>query len=558
MKLFSFLSKKEYVAFVALIVLFLAVRIPGVSLPYHQDEWKTAWALKTETGLSSLHHPPLTQIFFNIDGALFGADHLRIFPLLISIIVAILLFVVTKNRVGTKNAFFSLGLFTVCAYSVFASLMVDTDGAILPVFFLLAVYFYDKFKNVEGKRVYKWLILLALALTLGFMTKLSFVIAIGAIILDFIIDRYKSITRKQASVAILALLGFFGLSSFLILFTRLIYPTFDIGSMISHAASYAHLEGRNYFQSMIQGVKSLYYLSPLLLAPLFFINAEIFRRMRVFFLYLFLGFIFYFILFDFSAGALDKYLMFAIVPLSAITGTIFNNFFKVVSMRRGHTIFFGAFVCLLLLSLNFFPHDVIALYPKTEWFSRVIHLKWQIFNPFTGGNGPMGFYVSFLFIGATFFISAMVALLAIVKREWRSAACLIILMIGVMYNTVFIEEMLFGKINGSAPEVLAQTINFINKSPDITQVITYNDSGAYELSKAGKYAGRFYAVPAYEEGHRKLFSGFDGNYMIIDIPHLYETGFYGEFFKKCTRIFETRSGQIGGYVFKCPRVSDAV
>src|SRR3989344_2013553 len=457
MKLFSFLSKKEYVAFVALIVLFLAVRIPGVSLPYHQDEWKTAWALKTETGLSSLHHPPLTQIFFNIDGALFGADHLRIFPLLISIIVAILLFVVTKNRVGTKNAFFSLGLFTVCAYSVFASLMVDTDGAILPVFFLLAVYFYDKFKNVEGKRVYKWLILLALALTLGFMTKLSFVIAIGAIILDFIIDRYKSITRKQASVAILALLGFFGLSSFLILFTRLIYPTFDIGSMISHAASYAHLEGRNYFQSMIQGVKSLYYLSPLLLAPLFFINAEIFRRMRVFFLYLFLGFIFYFILFDFSAGALDKYLMFAIV-----------------------------------------------------------------------------------------------------KREWRSAACLIILMIGVMYNTVFIEEMLFGKINGSAPEVLAQTINFINKSPDITQVITYNDSGAYELSKAGKYAGRFYAVPAYEESHRKLFSGFDGNYMIIDIPHLYETGFYGEFFKKCTRIFETRSGQIGGYVFKCPRVSDAV
>src|SRR3989344_7119777 len=327
-------KKKVWLGLAVLIILFTAIRLPGPSLPYHHDEFKTAWAILSGKSLGGLHHPPPTQIFLNLDGALFGADHMRILPLSFSIITFLLLFFVVKGRAGRKEALFAVGLFAVSSYSVLASLMVDTDGAILPAFFLLAVYFYDKFKKIEGKRAYKWPIFLVLALILGFMTKLSFVIAIGAVILDFFLDKYKDITRRQVSIGILALFGFLGLSALLVLLIHLIYPTFDISAMISHASSYVHLEDRNYFQSIIQGVKSLYYLSPLLLAPLLFINAEIWRKTRIFCLYLILGFVFYFIVFDFSSGALDKYVMFTIVPFAVISGVILGNILDSNALRR--------------------------------------------------------------------------------------------------------------------------------------------------------------------------------------------------------------------------------
>ena len=157
-----------------------------------------------------------------------------------------------------------------------------------------------------------------------------------------------------------------------------------------------------------------------------------------------------------------------------------------------------------------------------------------------------------------FIVSLMTVVGGLIKKEWRLASCLIILSIGIIYNAVFTEELLFGKINGSVSKVIAQTVDFIGKSPEVTKVLTYNDVGAHNLSKVGKYAGRFYAVPAYEEGHKKLFAGFQGEYLIIDVPHLYETGFYGEFFSKCKKIFETRSGYINGYVLECPNETNVI
>jgi hypothetical protein len=554
MKFWQSLSDKrrEAFAFGALLLLFILIRLPGLSLPYHQDEWKTAWALKSGGTLSGLHHPPLTQILFNLDGALFGADHLRILPFLFSVLAFTFLYLVIRNRIGRKGAFFALGLFVLSLYSVFASLMIDTDGSILPAFFLIAVYFFDRFKNNRLEKRNLWAALLIFTLVLGFMTKLSFIITIGAIALDFLLDKYKSITKKQVLTGASVLIGFFGISALVVLIIHYIYPTFEINSMISHAASYAHLGGRNYFQSMIQGVKSLYYLSPLLIVPLLFSNKEVWSKMRVFYLYLILGFVFYFVLFDFSSGALDKYLMFAIVPLSAISGMILaRNISFNTQSKKG--VIFGILVSLIIFALNFLPQDVIGLYPKAEWFSRVLHLRWQMLNPFTGGDGPLGFYVSFLFIGVSFLISALTGFLAVFKKEWRQTACVMLIAIGFIYNAVFVEEMLLGKINGSAPVVLASALDFIKSAPQITQVITYNDSGAYELNVMGKYANRFYAAPQYEDVHRKLFSEFTGEYLIIDMPHLYQSGFYGEFFSKCHAIYSTSSGKVNGYVVSCPK-----
>ena len=64
---------------------------------------------------------------------------------------------------------------------------------------------------------------------------------------------------------------------------------------------------------------------------------------------------------------------------------------------------------------------------------------------------------------------------------------------------------MFGKINGSAPQVLRDTVAFIKKTNSIKSVLTYNDTGNQYLSDMKKYGGRIYATPESESGYKKSF-----------------------------------------------------
>src|SRR6185369_6612273 len=131
--------------------------------------------------------------------------------------------------------------------------------------------------------------------------------------------------------------------------------------MIDHARSFAHLSGRNYLQVIVQAIKAFYYLSPLLLIPALFVTRERLRRWRFFFIYLFLGFVFYFIIFDFSAGALDKYLMYMIAPLAAISGDVLSAWLSEEPLirKKWPWLILGGFFSLGALALNFFPQALV-------------------------------------------------------------------------------------------------------------------------------------------------------------------------------------------------------
>ena len=213
----------------------------------------------------------------------------------------------------------------------------------------------------------------------------------------------------------------------------------------------------------------------------------------------------------------------------------------------------GGFLALGLVSLNFLPQQVLSLYPKTEWFVRMWRGAWLMLNPFTGGSGPAGFYVSFFFLFLSFITTFALGFLGLIKRIWRPIVMVAILVIGLAYNIVMAEELLFGRLNGSLPQALQSTIVFLKSSPNIKSVITYNDIGAYELSQIGKYAGRFYATPQFEEAHKERFADHNktsGYYLVVEMPLLYE-GFYKNFFARCRIVFETHSGVIPGRAYHC-------
>ncbi len=545
-------KKRELLAVAALLFVFVALRLPGLSLPYHQDEWKTGEIVRSHIVGGLAAHPPLTELIYRWTGDAVGSDHLRIAPLVFGTLSAILLYLVVRRRAGMHAAIAALALYTVCMYGVFASLMIDTDGAVLPTLLLLSVYAYDRFRDASSPRErYRWLAVLGAALFLGLLTKLSAALIVGALALEYLIEMRQRLTRGLLIRAALAALGCIAVAALAVAAAQFFVRSFNVHEIIVHVLYYVRFEGRGYLQILIQAAKAMFYLSPLLLVPLVLLSKEIFTKSRIFFVYLGVGAIFYFVLFDFSQGALDKYLMFTIVPLAAIVGMILAEALRGLTVRAlaAGTVL-GAIGAALLLALNFVSPSVVPLYPKTAWIHQITAGNWNILFPFTGGDGPIGFYVSLLVIITGFGVCATLAILARYLPKMRHALLVALILIGVAFTGIFIEEYLFGRINGSAPDVLRAGLSYIAASP-VKEVIAHADAGAYELKGMGKYAGRFYAVPDYEEGHKALFSKFKGDYLVVDVPHLNEAGFYARFFKTCTPVFATSSGVINGYVYDC-------
>ena len=143
---FEFLKKWRFVVLVALV--FLALRLPALYYPYHQDEWKNVASSATVEGAGKFFaHPPLMQVAFVGAHEIFGADNFRIFPLLISVVSIFLLYAVVRRRSSEKAANWVIALFTISFYGILGSLQPDVDGSILPFLFLLCVYAYDRWNE---------------------------------------------------------------------------------------------------------------------------------------------------------------------------------------------------------------------------------------------------------------------------------------------------------------------------------------------------------------------------------------------------------------------------
>lgn len=546
------MNPKTRLLLVGLLLLFVLVRLPGLSTPYHQDEFKTAIATETSLAKASafLTHPPMTALLYRADAIIFGGENMRAMPLLFGLISAILLFVVVRRRFDERAALWSVFLYAVSFYGVWSSLMLDTDGAILPTLSLSALYCYDRVREIDSEHPKRWLSLLVLLLIIGLLVKLSFILVIGALVADFLFEKRKELTAERlfyygaigAAVLVLVAVAF--------MLIKLLNPAFSVGGMVSHALYYVRWSGRSYLQIIIQSLKAVFYLSPLILVPLLFVSKDILRKAMPFLWYLGLGFVFYFVLFDFSHGALDKYLMFTIIPLCVLSGAILSKLFTSFSWRdHVPRIIAGVATSVALIALMFIPPEVVALYPKTLWFSRVIHWNWNLLTPFNGGSGPVGFYMSFLVIAISFLVAGVTAFAGRLKKSFATGALVIILFVGVAYNVAFIEEFSFGKMYGSVEDVLNPAVAYLKTAEDIKRVSTHNDIGAYQLKQIGKYDGsHFTAAPQFEAVAHWYLPTFDGVFMVIDFPPLYD-GFYRDFFKSCTIIFKTQSGVITSTIY---------
>lgn len=543
----------EWVMVVALTLMFIGIRLPGIDLPLHQDEYK--WPMIVNPAVKSdteIPHPPLSQFIYREAGAIVGYDvHFRFVPLFFGAINLVLFYYLLRMRFGRKVAGVGALFFILSYFSILASLMVDTDGQIMPFFFLLALISYYKAEVSYGRTRLWWTLGLVISCILGFFIKVSFGLAIAAIAFDFIWKRKSKLTRgdvlRYGGIGLLLVGGLV----LLLLLAQHVFSFFNLSTAFAYWEHFIQSD-RNWFQTVIQVVKALLYTSPLLIVLPCFLSREHKKELRPFIAYIVFGLIFYIALFDFSIGALDRYMQYLIIPLCALSAVAFVSLWKSDrDTRTKEFLLLGSIVAFGLLFAASLHHEVPSLHPKSAWIARALSLKWNFLYPFSGGSGPLGFYMSFMFLALSWLITFILGIIGFFKQNLRKKMLLVLLPIALMYNGLFTEEYLFGKLYGSAPRLVSESVLYIKNNPDIQNVLVYNDNGGNEVRETGKYTRRLYADPAFEESYREFFSNFSGHILMVDIPRVIIGTTYEKYLNSCRTVYSKEDKYITAKILDC-------
>ncbi len=549
----AWLNKNKVLLGVA-IVLMAFLLSQGVHQIYHQDEYRWIEIIPDSHAAGGDVHPPINLGLLKLTAYLFGYDNLRVMPAFFAVLNLVLLYFVSKKISSNRSiALLASFLFAFNTYSLIAGLQIDIDGAVLP-FFVLASY--NAYLRINDRKNL-WLPLFILSLIGGFLTKLSFLIFFGSLVVDYYIAHKKEygFNIKKLALLIGGAIAFFGVSALVFYF---ITP-YKFNNVLKYAEGFRSLDiaSRAYLDLIFKIIKSMAFLSPLLFLPILFsaLKSELRHKYRFWLIYLFFSLIFYTVLFDFTTLTIERYFTFMIVPAAIIAAEVLYPFFKNLKARKEYAMVAGTAIVFLLISwvILSLTHVALPLNPKLAYFEHFKSLDLRFLIPFTGGSGPIGFYFSAAFIFAFWLISlgAFVGYF-IFKKEQGKRFLIVIVVGGLIYNVFFISEFLRGTLYGSVPTIARQSLDYVNANSDIKQVITYYDIAPYDLRASGKYFSRFYTAP--KRDYTAKLTNFRGHYMVVDFPAIGKDSLYWQLLQRCPIIKRFDDKEIHSYIFDCRNI----
>ena len=522
---------------------------------YHQDEYRWASIVNPVFDVGSGVHPPITRWVLGLAGRIWGYDNLRVAPFIFSLLNLILIYLVSlKVSKKKKIALIAAGLFTVNVYSLIASLQIDIDGAILPFFILITYYFYLHVLEKSRTRQW-WLILFGVGIIGGLLSKLSFLLFIGALVADWLLNEYHS--RVNLNLKIIFRKSWLWAAGFLVIVGGFYY-FYDarLIAVIEYAKGFKSFDfaSRAYFDLIFKIFKSFVWLSPLLLLPVLYglFNKEVLRKYQIWFVYLFINLIFYLVLFDFTTLTIERYFMFWILPAVLISAQVIYELMERKPIAKKIYILAGVAFVLLSYVILSLPHDVLPLNPKEAYVDRVRALDFRFLIPFTGGSGPAGFYFSALFILLAWIVACISGLMAALGKKKNSLFLATFIVLSVGYNLIFSSEYLFGAVYGSVDKVAKETIRYVNSENTAKQIITYYDIGAYYLNLSGKYYSRFYTAP--KRDYTPKITNYRDQYMIVDFPAIDKNSQYWQLIIRCPLLKNFQDKKVESYVFDCSKI----
>ena len=258
------------------------------------------------------------------------------------------------------------------------------------------------------------------------------------------------------------------------------------------------------------------------------------------------------VLFDFTTLTIERYFMFLILPAVLISAQVL---FDLSGKQPIHKNFYiGAVIIFILTSyiVLTLSHAVIPLNPKEAYVASIKALDFKFLIPFTGGSGPSGFYFSALFILLNWLLAAIALVWTAYVKKAGKLFLAVFIVFGLGYNILFSTEYLFGPIYGSVDKVAKETIQYVNSSNNIKEVITYYDIGAYYLRLSGKYYSRFYTAP--KRDYTPKIEAYRGQYMIVDFPTIDKNGRYWPLIARCSLLKKFQDKKVESYIFDCSRI----
>lgn len=541
-------SMKARYALIGLFALAITERLLALFQPYHQDEYKWAIEVDPATGLSNPVHPPLAEYTYRLAGAMVGYAHLRIVSIVLSLLTLALLYYLARRWWGTGTALVIAAVYVIDFFALLASVQIDIDGAFLPIAALISFALYFEWVKAEGRRKRALAIGLAVSLVAGFALKLSFVLVPVTLFVHALLTD-KGLVRgmwQRKEVRI-------GFALFTFILVAVLALVWENIPFLHYVDKFVAFRGRDIGELAFLSVKGVLYLSPLIVFGLL-LGSRYLRKLDVWFLFLAANMLFYYVLFDFTHTSFDRYLMFLILPGSIITGFALHELLR--AERRRFYWYAGILTAALLVvahAVFALPHRVIPLIPKTAFVEAFRSLHWNFLIPFTGGSGPLGFYMPVDGL-AVLWVCAVFGVIAIMVPRVRRAGLVLFLAASIVYNGLFALEYLTGYYYGSAAQVTVALTSFIANDRSIPNVITYNDIGAYELIQSRKYGARFYPHDEFIQNNVGKFASSTGYYLVVQFPQLNQDAGYAKFFSECRSLDVVISKAVSGAVYDCKGV----
>ncbi len=546
----------EPVIFFLLFIYFVFTRALGFHQTYHQDEYKWAMIVDPVNGLrGTVPHPPLAENLYHIAGRYFGYNHLRIVPIIVSLLLGVLIIYFVRKQYGRRAAIIAAGIFTITIYSVIASIQIDIDGALLPFFVCAAIGSYEQIRlTASAGAQKKWAALFLVACIGGFFTKLSFVLVPVAILCDVAPSLLGSLSlyKKRAATFLWAAACCVVLGGIVVVLVLIRHAIF-----IEYVKNFVAFSHRDFQQEAIQIIKALIFSSPLIIGGVI-LGVRHFRQLRIWYYLIGASFLFYLVIFDFTHRTLDRYLMFIILPGSVIAGVALAHEIKsmriVGSEARKFLLFLGSSIVVFGTLMHYLlrgTYEILPFIPKSVFFEHVKNLNFSFLVPLTGGSGPAGFYLSARALIIFWCLGLLSVAVILLKLHARTIALAIFISAGLIYNVYGDLELLTGAYFGSMSKVIEQTTDYVVNAGDIPGVITFNDTGTWQLEQAHKYIRRFYIHPMFAVGNTNFFRAFHGYFMIVDFPPIGTSGPYAEYFSGCAVVYHVQDKLISGSVYDC-------
>lgn len=571
----NFISRKSIQLLFAILVIALILRIPNIDKSIVFDEYIQTRAVMyhNSVGLDKgTEIVPLTTWTRILFAEIFGMSTqlLKSVSLLFGLLSIVLIYYLARELYGEKAALWASLLVAISAWHILASTSISFDGPFLTFYYLLTIFLYVKYIKYN-KMIY--LYLTGVAFGLAMLTKLNAILILPILIIYYIYLKRKTLRKNYRKIFLriikdFAIIGGISVAVFSI-FPILAYFT-DISyfyvTLQHHTQSFTKTP-LNILLSSIQYMLFIFWAGPLFLGLYLLSLFKYEHEDSLIHIWVFVIFLFFTFGVKGNFKPLERYFLVILPTFCIMGGKYLSKFFslyyskfknKRIEIKRD-IIKFSAFFLLFLVILfifNFYNTRTIPFYPKSGFFDSIIALNWSFIVPFTGDQGPIGFYVSFISILVSFALAGLFGMIYLFSKKIKHKALMLILFLAVSFafNIFMYQEMTFSTTHQNIDAVTKESVAYALNADIKTPVYVFrNYALEYYLQPKYSHIIQLDYNDEYSSPKVDMLLKNGGSLLFIDFPYSSKTSdLWVNITNECTLNKEFSSkGFTVAYLFVC-------